>query len=280
MRWRYSATAAMCGFLSVASLGAQRPPTSSVPPAAESLAATTNYRARWLGVYDQLTGEPIEGVRVLDLSTGNSTLTSVLGAVNLIYLADGANLVSMQKIGYEQIRMAIAIGPRDTVPLTVLMRRITELPKVVTTSEVQSTHISPYLRGFDERRRNAATGYFITDSILRRDESRPLANILQAHAPNAVVQHTGRLGDLLLGSPSCTWGEAPPQVYLDGVPLAPPMASPSSRPNNAAQPFDLSQFNVSELGAIEWYPDNSRTPVEFAHTSTRCGALLLWTRER
>ncbi|HEY4217299.1 MAG TPA: hypothetical protein VGM67_09175 [Gemmatimonadaceae bacterium] len=58
------------------------------------------------------------------------------------------------------------------------------------------------------------------------------------------------------------------------------MASPSSRSNNAAQPFDLSQFDVGELGAIEWYPDNSRAPVEFAHTSTRCGALLLWTRER
>jgi hypothetical protein len=129
-----------------------------VPPAAESLAATTNYRARWLGVYDQLTGEPIEGVRVLDLNTGNSTLTSVLGAVNLIYLADGANLVSMQKIGYEQIRMAIAIGPRVTVPLTVLMRRITELPKVVTASEAQSTHRSPLLCGFDDRRRNAVTG--------------------------------------------------------------------------------------------------------------------------
>ena len=44
--------------------------------------------------------------------------------------------------------------------------------------------------------------------------------------------------------------------------------------------FDLSQYELSNLAAIEWYPDGAVTPIEFAKTSERCGALLLWTRER
>jgi hypothetical protein len=251
---------------------ALRAQTPAMPSAG---AETASYRARWMGVYDQRTGDPVEGVRVLDMNTGNSATTSVQGVVNLIYLSEGTNLISLQKIGYEQLRMAVAIGPRDTTPLTLLMSRVTELAKVVTTGKSDSPHLSGFLRGFDERRKNAATGYFITDSVLRREDSRILSDILRARAPNAVISN-----DRLLKSPSCTWGEGPPQVYLDGVALAAPLAPPSSRPDLVAPAFDLSQFNATELGAIEWYPENSRLPMEFAHTTTRCGALLLWTRER
>jgi hypothetical protein len=176
--------------------------------------------------------------------------------------------------------MAIAIGPKDTTPLTVLMRRITELPPSIITSQPGSIHLSGFLRGFDERKKNAATGYFITDSLLRREENRTLADVLRAHAPNVVIGHDGRFGELLNRAPSCTIGEGPPQVYLDGVPLASPIGLTSMRGNSTPLSFDLSQFNVSDLGGIEWYSENSRLPVEFAHTSTRCGSLLLWTRER
>ncbi len=255
-------------------------PAGAPTPAAPAAPANAAFRARWLGVYEQLTGDPIEGVRVLDMATGNSALTSKDGAVNLLYLSEGANLVKLQKVGFEPITVAVAIGPRDTMPMTMLMRRLTELPAVVTTSKSESSHLSGFLRGFDERRRNAASGYFITDSVIRREEYRTLADLLHAHAPNVVIQHDGRLGDQLAGSPSCTWREGPPQVYVDGVAVAPPVSFTSKKGNAPLPPFDLSQFNLIEIGAIEWYPDNARTPVEFTHTSARCGALLLWTRER
>ena len=45
-------------------------------------------------------------------------------------------------------------------------------------------------------------------------------------------------------------------------------------------PIDLSQFQVSDLAAVEYYPDNATMPAQFSRTSAGCGALMLWTRER
>lgn len=119
-----------------------------------------------------------------------------------------------------------------------------------------------------------------------------LADVLQFHAPNVLVNHGKGNSTWLLQSPRCMVG-GPPQVFIDGVPIAappPPMSGtnpgigPTGRGfgggSDRVMPFDLSQFKVMDFAGVEWYPDNDQAPIEFAHTSQRCGALLLWTRER
>jgi hypothetical protein len=156
--------------------------------------------------------------------------------------------------------------------------------------ETPQRYLSPALRGFEERRRTNVSGYFIGDSILRRDESRRLGDILRSRAPGVVLAEGAHSASFLMRSPRCAGG-GPPQVYLDGVPLsAPPPEGPprpaGTRPTTARDqlaaipPFDLSQFGVSSLAGVEYYPDSNVLPMEFSHTSDRCGALLLWTRER
>ena len=157
---------------------------------------------------------------------------------------------------------------------------MTELPAVVT-KDAAIRHISPALRAFDERRKNKTTGYFITDSILRREDNRTLGNMLIAHAPGVSIAQRSS-ANFLLKSPRCTNG-GPPDVYIDGVPLA-HMPDPrwtqrrNADPNSI--PIDIGQFQVSDLAAVEWYPDNSTMPAEFSRTSAGCGALMLYTRER
>ncbi len=247
--------------------------------------ALPRYRARLLGVYDETSGEPIEGVRVLDIATGTWAQTSTSGAVALFFLPDGGSLVRLQKIGYEVMTLPVAISPRDTTPLTIVMRRITELPAVLTKATETSRYISPRLRGFEERQKRGF-GSFIGDSVLRANEGHPLANVIMSRAPGINVMQGAGNATYLLKSPHCVGG-GPPQVVLDGVPMSPdppPNLGVSGRRTRPVPmdnvPFDLTKFDVSTLAGVEWYPDSDMAPIEFAHSSARCGLLLLWTRER
>jgi hypothetical protein len=81
----------------------------------------------------------------------------------------------------------------------------------------------------------------------------------------------------LVPSPRCRDGTkaGPPQIYLDGVAL-----SPAGVNSPKATPFDLSGIQISDLAAIEWYPNASLIPTDLARPTNRCGALLLWTRQQ
>ena len=274
---------AFCAAVGIgASANGQTPPP--LPPVRGPVPAVQRSEpvpARLLGVFDEESGNPIAGVEVMDLATGTSALTTSTGTVLLAFLAPGENSVRIRKLGYGVQEMMVTLSPRDTTPLTIVMKRVTELPAVVT-KDAAVHHISPALRAFDERMKHKTTGYFITDSILRREDNRTLANMLIAHAPGVSIAQRSGSANFLLKSPRCTNG-GPPDVYIDGVKLA-HMPDPrwtqrrNVDPNTI--PIDLSQFQVSELGAVEWYPDNATMPAEFSGTSAGCGALMLYTRER
>ncbi len=252
------------------------------------------YRGRVLGVFDQTSGEPIDGVRVLDILNGNSALTTRTGTVSLDFLPDGGSLVRLQKIGYAAQTLTVRISPADTTPLTIMLTRVAELPKVVTRDSA-TTYISPNLRGFQERMKTE-DGYFIDEATLRKNEGRQLASVLSTK-PGVIITRGTASSAYLQRSPRCANG-LPPQVFLDGVPLSPtPTPDPAAHPihpksvfgvrdgtsggaANTQIAFNLSEFNISDLAGVEWYPDSDMLPIAFAHTSSRCGALLLWTREK
>jgi hypothetical protein len=107
------------------------------------------YRARILGVFDDATGEPIDSVRVSDVLNGSSSLTTKTGTVSRIFLPDGGSLVRLQKIGYQPQTLVVNISARDTTPLTLTLRRLTELAPVITKANSAPRYISPALRGFE-----------------------------------------------------------------------------------------------------------------------------------
>jgi hypothetical protein len=234
------------------------------------------YRRRLLATFDESTGDPIPGVRITDVLTGTSMVTSATGLASLVFVPEGPRFVRLQKLGYEMQTLPVAIVATDTSGFTILMRRVTELPTVVTKDSTRS--IPPRLRAFEERRK-AGQGYFIGEEQLRKAEGRTLANTLAAYAPGMVIGRSTSKS-LLLQSPRCMDGRAtgPPQVYLDGVPVVDLQSG--GRRAVANPPTDLSQFDVSDLAGVEWYPDSNMLPMEFNHSSGRCGALVLWTRDR
>ncbi|HEY4130274.1 MAG TPA: hypothetical protein VGM50_06630 [Gemmatimonadaceae bacterium] len=234
------------------------------------------YRYRLLGIYDDQNGEPIEGVEVLDVTTGLGSLTSKTGTLSLFFLPDGGAVVRIRKLGYEVRVSPISISPADTTPLTLTLSRAQTLATVVTRGSAPNA-IPPKLRDFEERRRNSATGHFIADSVLRAEEGRTLASVLRGHVPGVMISDKAH-SNFLMRSPRCSNG-GPPDVYIDGVPLAHvPTIVLGPKRGGETPPIDLSLFDVSSFAGVEYYPDDTGLPIEFNHTSQSCGALLLWTR--
>ncbi|HEX5437967.1 MAG TPA: carboxypeptidase-like regulatory domain-containing protein, partial [Gemmatimonadaceae bacterium] len=139
------------------------------------------YRYRVLGVFDAASGQPVADADVADILTGASATTSRTGTVALSFLPDGGGLVRIRKFGYAMQTLAVSVSPADTTPVTVVLTPAVRLPGV--TTHGRSSYISPNLRGFEDRRLHGATGYFIPDSVLRKEEERPLANVLESHVP-------------------------------------------------------------------------------------------------
>jgi hypothetical protein len=273
-----------CLFVALASPGfAQVPPVRE--PVGRAPAPAAPPPTRLMGVFDEDTGQPLNGVEVMDMQTGTSALTTSTGTVSLMFLSPGGSQVRIRKLGYAVQTMSIPMSPSDTSGITVTLKRVAELPAVIT-RDSSRRYISPGLRGFEERRKTRTAGYFIDETVLRKEDNRSLGNLLTAHAPGVMVKQMSGSAMFLLKSARCTNG-GQPDVYVDGVALAhiPDTRWPGSSRARASNdtrdvPIDLSQFQVSDLGAVEYYPDNATMPAQFSRTSAGCGALMLWTRER
>ncbi len=244
--------------------------TEAVPP----------YRLRLLGVFDEQTGNPIDGAKVSDVLGRTSTVTGKTGVVSLVFLPEGMSLVRLRKLGYEPQTLLVNISPSDTTPLTLTMRHVFELAAVVTTA-FATTIQSRRLSGFKERERSHASGYFINEVTLEKSASRQLADLLRGRLPAVgIADIQGE--PYLTASQRCRDGadHGPPQLYVDGVPAAPDWIPANDRPMPPPDqtPFSLTRFQVSDLAGIEWYPDNTMLPMEFSSMSKRCGVLLLWTK--
>lgn len=235
---------------------------------------TYAYRYRVLGVFDAASGDPVEGVEVIDVLNGNKALTTKTGTVSLMFLPDGGSLVRLRKVGYEMQTMTVAISPADTTPLTVVLAHATALEPVVVKDSAPK-YLSPTLRAFEERMK-AGFGHFVTETEFRKDDGKPLANILLSHIPG-IMRKLGPRGETFLVStrqPNCYVN-----VYQDGVRMTDAVGT-GMRSRVATAAVDFSHLDGTSLTAAEFYAGGAAVPPEFNATSNGCGTLLLWTRER
>jgi hypothetical protein len=78
------------------------------------------FPGRLVGVFDELTGQPVEGATVTDLLTRQSALTSRTGDLRLYFVDSVSSLVRIEKLGYLPLVMQVD-NSRESRDLTVTL---------------------------------------------------------------------------------------------------------------------------------------------------------------
>jgi hypothetical protein len=232
-------------------------------------ASLPRYRHRLIGAYDEISGNPIEGVEVMDVMSGTADRTTQTGTVSLAFLPDGGSLVRLRRVGYATVTVTVPISPKETAPMTIVMKRSArDLPTAVSRDSAPR-YLSPGLHGFEERRRAGLGGQFVDEATLRRMDGDPMSTVL--HRFHGATLEGGRFVSTQKGSArhaDVARGTGDVAVYENGV----------RRAMIAA--MDFSRILVNDYAAVEFYAGAETYPVWISPTNNDCGVLLLWTRER
>jgi hypothetical protein len=271
--------------VAVARAAAQRPDTATHD-------SSSHARTAWLrGVVTNQNGKtPVSGAEVWAISVDRRARTDSSGEFRLDGLPAGQLLIEVRHIGFDARRDTVAFeGGKETTHWFVLTPNAQPLDTMRALGK-ESTYLSPMLRGFEERRLSRQGGRFISDSVLRANESTVLANVIASRIPGAMLT-TGMGGSRVLVSTRkpcigtafhvCSRPNCYVEIHLDGVLIYYPQMTEGHPSEPGFQPPDLSKMGVTDLAGVEFYADAASMPIDM-HSSTDqgCGSLWLWTRER
>jgi hypothetical protein len=149
---------------------------ASAPPAAKSDTTGSALRLRVLGLFDEETGEVVEGADVTDIRTGLTSRTTATGTVALVFADTDGTLIRIKKVGYQPVSMLIGTARSDTTPITATILRAGHVLPTVITIGSRSVRLGPadtistlLKNGFYERRETGAAPYsaFVSGDKLR-----------------------------------------------------------------------------------------------------------------
>jgi hypothetical protein len=243
-----------CALLTPAKIRAQTPVTK--PP---------TYRTRILGVFESQSGQPLEGVEVVDVFQHITAVTTRTGTVSLAFLPEGGSMLRIQKIGFRPVTQFVLISPADTVAITVLMEATVQALPAVVTKDSAPVFLSPGLRAFEERRRTGF-GRFITEADLRKSDNRSLTNAVRQSGAAVSCSRNTPIRCFAVSTRSGGSG-CVLDVYYDGA-----LVTDANR--------DLEQIRTDQIGGVEIYEGTATVPAQYNRTSKGCGVMLLWSRFR
>ena len=242
-------------------------------------------------VVRQSDGSAIAGAEIVLVPSDRHAVTDSSGAYRLEGLRVGMALVQVRHVGFEVERDTVnVVADHENVRTYALAPQSAALDTVRTVAAGQQ-YLSQRLRAFEERRTSGQGGYFLSDSIMRRNEGTTLASLVAGRVPGVTALAGKSLvssrkkcqGFTFLHSDTCAKGAADcfVTIYLDGVLYyTPPAAEPGGSPQLVPPPDLTRAFSVSSLAGAEFYADGASAPPGMHSNDQGCGTLWLWTRER
>ena len=234
---------------------------------------------------------PISGADIWIISSDTHATSDSVGAFLFTGLPPGKALVQVRRVGYTLERDTVQLSnEHENVRTYALITESAVLDTVRTVANQQS-YLSSRMRAFEERRTSGQGGYFISDSVLRKNENSTLGNLLVGRLPGVHLLKGMTLvssakqcrGLVILATPKSSCREKAVAdcyvaIYLDGNLYYNAKMAEYTYP---VPPPDLRrEFDVSNLGGAEFYPGGAASPAGMQANDDGCGALWLWTRER
>ena len=269
----------LCGVAIATIALPRRAPSQSAPPAARVATDSLAYRHRLLGVFDERTGDPLQGAEVRDMYSGTVALTTATGTVSLAFLPAGRTLVVIRKLGYLPRSVFVTISRTDTAALTLLLAPQPVTLPTVTTTDSADSHLPPVLREF-ERRRRAGQGRFISEAQLRARDGQQMSTVLAAlpglsvHSGSVVGTRGTSAGPVIMSAGTACYAT----VYQDGAMIY--QAAFQLQTRAPQPPPDFSRLSADLYSAVEFYASPAEYPPSISPTNNNCGVLMLWTRVR
>jgi hypothetical protein len=243
-----------------------------------------------VGAVTDSAGAPIAGVE-LTLAAPDSDRMRVsdehgrFAPITVPRGSDTTYAVSARKLGYGFARQSVSLSGVDTLTLEITLPRLRGAT-VLAPVTVVDRKVPSYLAHFERNRKSY--GFFLTPQQLRElPGDAGLGDVVASRWPGAAAtryqgnlwlqQKRGVTGDPIhttLGDPS---DEHSPrgcwtQIIVDGVRVY------SARFNRGDRVPDLNFYRAGHVAAVEFYPNASTTPPEYAGTMADCGTLVIWTR--
>jgi len=134
---------------------------------------------RIIGVFESRSGQPVEGVQVRDLFSGDYALTTSTGTAALSFLSfrGAAAMIELRKLGYQAKQ--ILVSRADTAPITEVLGPVVELAPMVTTEKFRIQLDAGQWSGFEQRCQSISVTC-IRDDDLAKKPSANLADLLSA----------------------------------------------------------------------------------------------------
>jgi hypothetical protein len=221
----------------------------------------------------------VAGAHIAIPQVRREAVTDASGVFRIDGLSPGRYGVDIRAVGFAPRTDSVTLTAGQIMTSRFVMARLAQLDTVTV---AESRPVSPVLRGFEERRRLGGGGRFVDETELRKHDARTLGTVIVMRIPGlravstprgvflaSLRSNTGSTGRAFDGgAPGTCWVT----VYRDGSLIY-------DGTMTGATPPDVGRLQAQDYAAVEFYQVAS-TPPEFRGTSTGCGTLLLWSRER
>jgi hypothetical protein len=222
-------------------------------------------------------GTPVAGAEIRLLDIGRSARSDAKGEFRFAGVPAGSLNVTVRAVGFEPFVATVTIAAGQTLDADLTLTPASVLLDTVRSVGSRHPALPWKMQEFESRRQTAASGQFLTDSLLHAHQDEMMASLVGmlngaklAYSPKSTAVYLASSRNGGSGKPAFLdtgGGPCLVTVYVDGIQVYPGGEAP-----------DFGHMKAGEYAGVEFYASPSQVPAQYSRTGTSCGVVLLWRK--